>query len=102
VPNKRDYITEVQAAVQNLHGCAAIWVESVPVRELFRGKVVWDGEVEVFSLVGHPKAKYAYAWAHLDGKKDEKTRYVAVLEIPPVEDAKTAVQASIVADSKNQ
>jgi hypothetical protein len=61
---------------------------------------VWDGVVEVFDLVGHPKAKRAYAWSHLDGDKDEKTRYVAVLEIPPVVSPETAVKASIVSDSK--
>ena len=81
--NKRDYITELQSAVQRLHGCAAIWIESVHVTEVFRGKTAWDGDVEVFALVGHPKAERAYAWAHLDGPKDEKTRFVAVLEIPP-------------------
>jgi hypothetical protein len=70
----------------------------VPVHEQFQGKTVWKGDVEVFDLLEHPKAKRAYAWAHLDGPKDEETRFVAVLELPPVKDAKTAVQASIMAD----
>jgi hypothetical protein len=100
--SKQDYLSRVQTAVQHLHNCGARWLRTVPVREVFRGKVAWEGDVEVFALSGHPKAKRAYAWAHLDGPKDEKTRFVAVLEIPPVKDAKTAVQASIVADSKAQ
>ena len=74
----------------------------MPVHEVFRGKIVWQGNVEVFDLNGHPKAKRCYAWSHLDGPKDERTRFVAVLEIPPVESAKTAVQASIMADAKKQ
>ena len=41
-----------------------------------------------------------YAWSHLDGAKDEGTRFVAVLEIPPVVDATTAVRVQIVSDSK--
>jgi hypothetical protein len=38
---------------------------------------------------------------HLDGANDERTRFVAVLEIPPVVSAKTAVRVQIVADSKS-
>jgi hypothetical protein len=39
--------------------------------------------------------------SHLDGKKDERTRFVAVLEIPPVESAETAVRVQIVKDFKH-
>jgi len=70
------------------------------VHELFQDKTVWKGEVEVFDLIQHPKAKRAYAWAHKEGKNDERTRYVAVLELPPVESAVTAVRASIMADGQ--
>ena len=85
-----------------LHNCGAEWRETVPVHEVFQGKTVWQGEVEVFDLTGHPKAKRAYAWAHLDGDKDERTRYVAVLEIPPVESAVTAVRLSVVKEIRNK
>jgi hypothetical protein len=54
----------------------------------------------VLDLTGHPKAKRAYAWSHLDGKHDERTRFVAVLEIPPVVSAEAAMRVSIVADTK--
>jgi hypothetical protein len=36
----------------------------------------------------------------LDGDNDERTRFVAVLEIPPVESAETAVRVQIVKDFK--
>jgi hypothetical protein len=49
---------------------------------------------EVFDLHGHPKAKRAYGWYHLDGKNDEEERFVTVLEIPPVESALTAVRVA--------
>lgn len=100
--NKQDYIARVQVAVSQLHNCGAIWTKTVPVHEVFRGQTVWQGEVEVFDLNGHPKAKRAYAWSHLDGDNDERTRFVAVLEIPPVEDAVTAVRASIMADKNKR
>jgi hypothetical protein len=72
------------------------------VHEVFQGKTVWEGDVEVFDLHGHAKAKRAYAWSHLDGKHDERTRFVAVLEIPPVESAETAVRVQIVKDFKGK
>ena len=100
--NKQDYIAQVQVAVAQLHNCGAVWRSTVPVHEVFQGKTVWQGDVEVFDLTGHSKAKRAYAWGHLDGKNDERTRFVAVLEIPPVESAETAVRVQIVKDYKNK
>jgi hypothetical protein len=44
-------------AIRNLHGCEATFVESIPVHEAFHGKTVWDGEVQVFSLTGHPTGR---------------------------------------------
>ena len=95
-----EYIENLRAVIDKLHGCDSKHVESVPVHEVFQGKTAWQGVVEVFDLVGHPKAKRAYAWSHLDGDKDQSTRYVAVLEIPPIESPETAVRASIIADAK--
>ena len=85
-------------AIRHMHGVEARWVESVPVRETHHGKTVWDGEVQVFDLVGHPKAARAYAWSHAtDGTK---RRFVAVLGLPPVVDARTALQTATVAQYK--
>ena len=100
--NKQDYLAKVQVAVSQLHNCGATYSKTVPVHEIFRGKTVWQGDVEVFDLHGHPKAKRCYAWSHLDGANDERTRFVAVLEIPPVESPVTSVRASFVADSKKR
>ena len=98
--SRADYLARLQVAVQELHKCGAVYSRTVPVHEVFRGQTVWRGRVEVFDLTGHPKAKRAYAWSHREGAKDEGERFVAVLEIPPVKSAKTAVQASIVSDGK--
>jgi hypothetical protein len=100
VENKQDYIARVQVAVSQLHNCSATWRETVSVHEIFQGKTVWQGNVEVFDLHDHPKAKRAYAWSHREGKNDEGERFVAVLEIPPVESAVTAVRVQIVKDIK--
>ena len=83
-------------AVETIHECKAEHVQSVPLQEMLGDVPVWQGVVEVFSLTGHPKAKRCYAWrAIAPGDKD--FHFTAVLEIPPVKDARTAVQASIMA-----
>lgn len=96
------YIDELKEAIHNLHGCEADHVETVPVKEVFRGQTVWQGDVEVFNIRGHPKATRAYAWAHATGEDDKGKRYVAVLEIPPVDSAQKAVRAAIVEEAKRK
>jgi hypothetical protein len=102
VEYKQDYLSRVQVAVSQLHNCGATYVKTVRVHEVFRGETAWQGDVEVFDLAGHPKAKRCYAWSHFDGANDERTRYVAVLEIPPVDSAQKAVQVQIAKDSKER
>jgi len=102
VENKQDYLARLEVTVSELHNCGATWRETVPVHEMFQGQTVWQGEVEVFDLSGHPKAKRAYAWSHREGDNDEGERFVTVLEIPPVKSPLTAVRASIVADAKRR
>jgi hypothetical protein len=99
VANK-EYIERLAGVIAQLHKCDPKWSKTVPVHEVFRGQTVWQGDVEVFDLTGHSKAKRAYAWSHLDGAKDDKERFVAVLEIPPVVSAETAVRVQIVKDAK--
>jgi hypothetical protein len=48
-------------AIRRLHGCEATHVETVPVREVFNGEVMWQGEVEVFDVTGYPMATRVYA-----------------------------------------
>ena len=98
--NKQDYLDRIQVAIQELHKCGAVYRETVPVHEVFRGQTVWQGQVEVFDLTGHPKAKRCFAWSHREGKDDQGERFVTVLEIPPVVSPETAVKASIMADFK--
>ena len=99
VANKQ-YIHQLRQVILHLHNTASKWVKSVPVEEIYNGQTIWSGTVEVFDLTRHPKAKRAYAWSHLADHKDERTRFVAVLELPPVVSPETAVKTSIAADAK--
>ena len=75
-------------------------MESVRVTETWQGETVWDGTVEVFDLLDHPTAERAYAWAH--EADSGGTRYVAVLNEPPIYSPQAAVQAAVVAEVKER
>jgi hypothetical protein len=94
------YIEELGNVIKRLHGAEATHVESVPVKELFRGETVWDGMVEVFNLHGH-KAPRVYAWSHDTGDPKHPTKHVTVLHIPPVLSAAMAVRAAITQEFRN-
>jgi hypothetical protein len=87
----------LQEAISAMHGCESRYVRSVPVREVFNGLVAWEGVVEVFDLIDHPKAKRCYAWSYDDGKQ---TRSITVLELPPVDSPETAVKVAIAAKAR--
>lgn len=94
-------VPAVQQAVEQLHHCQATFRELVSVVERFEGKTVWEGDVHVFDLNGHPTASICYAWASkVEGS--EKQKFYAVLHVPPVTSALEAVRASIVSDFKSK
>jgi hypothetical protein len=89
-------VSALREAVEGMHDCRATFREVVHVREEFKGAVVWDGDVYVFDLTGHPRAAECYAWsAPVVGS--EHRRFFAVLRIPPIQSARDAVGASIIA-----
>ena len=92
---------QLKKAVDSQHGCTATLAQSVPVKETFGGKMVWEGIVHVFKLSGHPKAKQAYAWSSpIEGS--DKRRFFAVLHQGPVKSPVDAVRAAIVAVNRSQ
>jgi hypothetical protein len=92
---------QIKRAVESQHGCTATLIQSIPVKETFEGKTVWDGIVHVFTVHGHPKAKKAYAWSSPIEESD-KRRFFAVLHVPPITSPVEAVRAAIVAEVKNK
>lgn len=92
----QSYIEELRSVIRRLHGVESKHVESVPVKETFQGKTVWEGVVEVFELIGHPKTARVYAWAHDTDDPNKPRRHVTVLHIAPVDSPLAAVRASIV------
>jgi hypothetical protein len=92
-------LNQLREAVEQMHGGTATLTQSVPVRETFEGKPVWEGVVHVFDLTGHPTATRAYAWSSpIEGST--KRRFFAVLHQPPVDNPQAAVRAAIITESK--
>lgn len=91
--------SQLKQAVEGLHRCKADLREVVEIHETFKGATVWHGLVHVFDLDGHPKAAVAYAWsAPVEGS--ERRKFYAVLGVPPVVSAETAIRAAIVNDHR--
>ena len=93
------YIEELRDVIRRLHGVESSHLESVPVKETFQGKTVWEGVVEVFELKNHPKAQRLYAWAY-ETDNPQKPKHVTVLHMGPVTSPLKAVQAAIVEESR--
>ena len=95
------YLEELQAVIHKLHGVHSTHVESVPVKEEFEGRVIWDGIVEVFQLHDHPDATHAYAWAHDTDDPKQPKRTVTILKIPPAISPLTAVRVAIMQELRD-
>jgi hypothetical protein len=89
VANK-EYIERLEQVIVHLHKADPKHVGSVPVEEIFKGKTLWKGDVEVFDLTGHPKAKRCYGWTY-----GEPEQFITILELPPVTDAQSAVKVGV-------
>lgn len=97
--NKEQYLSQLRAAIKQLHGCDARHLESVAIKEEFRGRTVWEGAVEVFAVVAHPKAKVCYAWSYRD-KTSDKERIAAILGLRLIPSARDAVKTFIMAENR--
>jgi hypothetical protein len=95
------YIEELRDVIRRVHGVESEHVESVPVREMFKGETVWEGVVEVFNLIDHPTAVKVYAWSHETDNPGSPRRHITVLHAHPVKSAQDAVRAAIVREFRS-
>jgi hypothetical protein len=95
------YIEELRDVIRKLHGVESTHRESVPVKEVFNGETVWEGIVEVFDLIGHPKAARVYAWTNETDDLENPKHHVTVLHLGPIGSAAEAVKAAIVQEFRS-
>ncbi len=79
--------------IHAMHDADASLIRRERVHEQFEGKTVWQGEVLVFKLSGHPTAGWCFAW-EVDGD------VTAVLAEGPIQTPADAVRASIYSDGE--
>ncbi len=92
------HIERLHDAIRRLHGCESVHIETVPIKDVFQGKVVWEGEVEVFNLTGEFGERHCYAWSQPED--DGSERFFAVLKTPPIDSPIDAVRAMIASESE--
>jgi len=94
---RSNYLEELQNAIRAGHGCESLHVSTSKVRGFLENRLAWQGEVETFDLIGHPKAKRCYAWGD---EENGQLFTTAVLELPPVDSPSTAVDVAIAAKAR--
>jgi hypothetical protein len=97
VANKQEYLDRLKLVIEHLHRCAAYHIRSEFVKEEFNGKTLWEGQVEVFGVAGHPKARRCYGWSYGDPEE-----FITILELPPVADAQSAVKVGVAFQIKKE
>lgn len=94
------YIKDLSDAVAAMRNCRCSHVRTATVYEMMDGQTVWQGQVEVFKLSDHPKAKESFACGYKDDSGE--MQYVAVLAVPPIMSPREAVQAAIASGKANK
>jgi hypothetical protein len=95
VPNP-ERIEALLQRIEQAHACRAIHLQTVLVERTADGEILWSGEVEIFQVEGHPKARTAYGWG-MRGT-DGTTDWVTILGLTPTVDANKAVQAYLMSE----
>src|SRR5882672_4182630 len=95
-------IEELREIILRLHGSESTHIETVPIKETFQGKTLWEGHVEVFDLINHPKAPRVYAWTHETGDPSNPRRTLTVLHIRPALSPQKAVQVVIASEYRDR
>jgi hypothetical protein len=86
---------ELRQGVERFYCCRATFVQTVPVREIFQGQLIWEGLVHVFDIEDHPGATRAYALTSpVEGSTHR--RYYFVLQLGAIVSPVDAVRAAII------
>ena len=85
-------IAAIKAGIEKTYRCIAEHVSSVPAKDLLHGNAHADGFVETFNLKGFAGARRCHAWSFIENSEPQ---YVTIMEMPPVNFRKTALQLAI-------
>jgi hypothetical protein len=94
-------INELREVIRKVHGSRAVHLKSVPVKEVYHGKTVWDVVVQVFLLRDHPQTNKVYAWSYATDDLEHPKRHVTVLHIPPAITPENAVKVALLQEFRD-
>ena len=89
------FIEELREVIRKLRGVDSSHRASVPVKEVFNGKTVWEGIVEVLTYTATTRRMPPTRGPHATYNPAEPKWHVTVLHIPPAVSPETAVRAAI-------
>jgi hypothetical protein len=88
-----EYIDNLSKAITAMHECRCSHFGTEEIKEEHDGKILWEGDVEIFQIEGHADANVAYGWGWEDG--DKEIQYIGILRVLPIESPADAVKAAI-------
>lgn len=94
---REDYLKGLQDAIRVVHGSESRHLTTSAVKSVFEGSTAWEGEIETFELLSHPKARKCHTWGFVENGQLKTT---AVLELPPVDSPSSAVDVALAAKAR--
>ena len=95
------YLDALQRIIAEIHGCTSEHWDTVHVREVLDETVIWKGDVEIFYVFGHPRARRCFAWVSDRAHLGRPVRFFAVLDSTLVRTPDDAVKYARIAESAN-
>jgi len=86
------YIQTLRTMIQTQYKCPSRYSQTIKVKEEADGKILFEGNVELFDLGGHPTARQCYAWG--TKREDGRMEYATALN-PPAKSAAEAVRGHL-------
>ena len=81
------YLSQLKQAIRTTHGCDSLHISTTRDVPQLEGATEWDGDVEIFEIIGHPKASRCHAWGHEENGQFKAT---ALLELASADSPSTA------------
>ena len=85
-------IEKIKEVIRQIHGADSVHLATEHVEEELPENGWWRGNVEVFALLGRPKAVRCYAWSC---EENGNTQWFVPLALKPGDSARAAVRAAI-------
>lgn len=95
----KDYLSNLKKAIKAAQGFDSEHEGTYHVKSMFRDTLVWEGDVELFNLIGHPTVSQCYAWGTANGDQFDA---VTILAVPQIDSPLKAVMIWVAGEAKRR